>query len=331
MRILAIETSCDETAAAVIEDGRKIISNVVSTQIELHKHYGGVVPEIASRAHCESIYHVVLKAMEGISFKDIDAIAVTDSPGLIGALLTGLSFAKGLAMSLGKPLIPVNHITGHIASIYLGADMKPPCLCLVISGGHTSIVEVKDYTDFKIIGRTRDDAAGECFDKCARALGFPYPGGIYIDRAASEFTGETNISLTKPKVDGAEYDFSFSGLKTSVLNLINNAKMQNKEINPNEIAFALQKTIAEILNNKMLRYAKMSGYETIALAGGVSANTGIRKAFTEMCESENLKLYLPEPQFCGDNAAMIGSQAYYNYQAGILADMNLNAFATANF
>lgn len=331
MRILAIETSCDETAAAVIENGRHIISNVVSSQIQLHKRYGGVVPEVASRAHCESIYPVALQAMENIGFDDIDAIAATNTPGLIGALLTGLSFAKGLAYSLGKPLIPVNHITGHIASLYLSADLKPPFLALVISGGHTSIVEVKDYTVFRIIGRTRDDAVGECFDKCARALGFPYPGGIYIDKAAAEFADTTKISLTKPKVDGAEYDFSFSGLKTSVLNLINNSKMQNNVINVNEIAFALQNTIAEILTQKMLKYAKMSGYDMIALAGGVSANTGIRKAFSKMCERENLKLYLPKPQFCGDNAAMIGAQAYYNFQAGITADLNLNAYASANF
>ncbi|MDR0918204.1 MAG: tRNA (adenosine(37)-N6)-threonylcarbamoyltransferase complex transferase subunit TsaD [Oscillospiraceae bacterium] len=327
MKILAIESSCDETAAAIVEDGRKILTNVVSSQIDIHKQYGGVVPEIASRHHCENILPVVSQALEGYSFEDIDAIGVTYAPGLIGALLVGVSFAKGLATALSKPLIPVNHLQGHIASLYLSTDLKPPFLALIISGGHTHIVEVSDYTKYNVIGRTRDDAAGECFDKAARALGFPYPGGVYIDKAA--VSGKCTYPLPKPKVEGQEFDFSFSGLKTAVLNTIHNTKQRGEEINSNDMAASLQQTISDILIDKTLKAAERYNYKTIALAGGVSANSGIRKAFENACENR-FKLYLPEKKYCGDNAAMIASQAYYNFSDGIIATSDLNAYATSN-
>ena len=330
MKILAIESSCDETAAAVVEDGKKILSSVVSSQIDEHKLYGGVVPEIASRRHCENILGVVDEALKKaeISLSGVDAIAVTYAPGLIGALLVGVSFAKGLAMSADKPLIPVHHIAGHIASNYLAHDkLKPPYLCLVASGGHSHIVEVLDYTKFNVIGRTRDDAAGECFDKVARILGFPYPGGVHVDKAASQ-GNENAYKLPRPSVNGSPFDFSFSGLKTAVINLVHNAEQKNIEINKNDLAASFQKTISEILVEKTISAAKEKGYKTVALAGGVSANSGVRSTLQNECEKNGIKLFMPPLSLCGDNAAMIGCQGYYDFLSGKRADESLNAVAT---
>lgn len=330
MYILGIESSCDETAVSISKDGTQILSSVVSTQIEEHKKYGGVVPEIASRRHCENILGVVREAVaqSGITLEQVDAIAVTYAPGLIGALLVGVSFAKGLAMATGKPLVPVHHIAGHIATNYIShPDLKPPYLCLVASGGHSHIVEVLDYTKFRIVGRTRDDAAGECFDKTARAMGFPYPGGVHIDNASQSGNPDAYV-LPHPKVAGSEYDFSFSGLKTSVVNLVHNAEQRGQEINRNDLSASIQKTIAEILTEKTINAGKALGYGKIALAGGVSANTGVRKALSEACEKNGFEFYMPEKKYCGDNGAMIACQGYYEYLAGKKADESLNAVAT---
>jgi N6-L-threonylcarbamoyladenine synthase len=330
MLILGIESSCDETSVSVSLDGRCILSNVVSTQIAEHRKFGGVVPEIASRRHCENILSVTKQALEdaGKTLEDIDAIAVTYAPGLIGALLVGVNFAKGLAMALDKPLVPVHHLAGHVAANYIThKDLEPPYLCLIASGGHSHIVEVLDYCDFRIVGRTRDDAAGECFDKCARAMGLPYPGGIEIQKAAESGNGD-NIKLPRPKVAGNEYDFSFSGLKTAVINKIHNARQKGEDFSVNDIASALQNTIAEILSDHTLLAAKNLGYKKIAVAGGVSANSALRAAFEKKCSDNNIKLYLPELKYCGDNGAMIATAGYYAYLAGIRADIDLNAKAT---
>lgn len=330
MLILGIESSCDETAAAVSENGTKILSSVISTQIEEHRKYGGVVPEIASRRHCENILGVTKKALEdaGKTLDDIEAVAVTYAPGLIGALLVGVNFAKGLTMATGKPLVPVHHISGHIAANYIAhPELKPPYLCLVASGGHSHIVEVLDYTKFRVVGRTRDDAAGECFDKCARAMGFPYPGGVHIDKASQN--GDKNaFELPRPKVTGCEYDFSFSGLKTAVINLVHNSAQKGIEINKEDLSASLQGVISEILCEKTMAVAENLGYKTIAVAGGVSANSGVRSAFEKACKDKNIKLYLPPLNLCGDNGAMIACQGYYNYLAGQRGDESLNAIAT---
>lgn len=330
MYILAIESSCDETAAAVSKDGREILSNIVATQIAEHRLYGGVVPEIASRRHTENINAVVKEAMEksGLSLSDIDAIAVTYAPGLIGALLVGTSFAKGLSMATGKPLIPVHHIAGHIASNYIAhKDLKPPYLCLVASGGHSHIVEILDYTKFRVVGRTRDDAAGECFDKVGRVIGFPYPAGKFIDDAAKN--GDANFyKLPKPVVNGSVYDFSFSGLKTAVINMAHNAEQKGETLHRDNMAASFQKTVAEILTEKTILAAKDLGYKTIALAGGVSANSGVRQKLSEECEKNGFSLYMPPLSLCGDNAAMIACQGYYDFLAGKRADESLNAIAT---
>lgn len=330
MKILAIESSCDETAAAVIEDGKKIFSSVVASQVEEHKLYGGVVPEIASRRHSENILSVVDTALKdaSITLNDIDAVGVTYAPGLIGALLVGVSFAKGLALGADKPLIPVHHIAGHMAANYLAhQELKPPYLCLVASGGHSHIVEVKDYTVFKVIGRTRDDAAGECFDKVARVLGHPYPGGIHIDKAAKNGNPDA-YTLPRPTVNGSPFDFSFSGLKTAVINLVHNAEQKGIAINHDDLAASFQKTISEILVERTIAAAKEYGYKTIGLAGGVSANSGVRSLLQKECDKNGFKLYMPPLNLCGDNAAMIGCQAYFNFKAGITADESLNAIAT---
>lgn len=334
MKILAIESSCDETAASVVEDGRKILSNIVASQIEEHKLYGGVVPEIASRRHSENILDVVKRSLSEAkcTLEGIDAIAVTYAPGLIGALLVGVSFAKGLAMAAKKPLIPVHHIAGHIAANYLGSadsnePLKPPYLCLVASGGHSHIIEVEDYAKFHVIGRTRDDAAGEAFDKAARVLGFPYPGGVHIDKAAQSGNAST-YPLPHPKVTGNEFDFSFSGLKTAVINTAHNAEQKGIEINKNDLAASFQKTVAEILTSKTVAAAKAYNHKVVALAGGVSANSAVRSLLQKECDKAGLKLYMPPMFLCGDNAAMIGCQAYYDYLAGKRADQSLNAVAT---
>ncbi len=330
MFILGIESSCDETAAAVSENGVKILSNVVSTQIEEHRKYGGVVPEIASRRHCENISQVVKKALgdAGKTLTDIDAIAVTYAPGLIGALLVGVSYAKGLALATGKPLVPVHHIAGHIAANYIAhEELKPPYLCLVASGGHSHIVEVKDYTSFNVIGRTRDDAAGECFDKCARAMGFPYPGGVHVDKAAQSGDSSAFV-LPRPKVSGSEYDLSFSGLKTAVVNLLHNAAQKGEEINKNDMSASLQSVISQLLLEKTMLAAEHLSYKTIAVAGGVSANSGVRGAFEKACADRGMKLYMPPLSLCGDNGAMIACQGYFDYLAGRRGDESLNAVAT---
>lgn len=330
MKILAIESSCDETACAVVEDGVNVLSNIVSTQIAEHRLYGGVVPEIASRRHAENIYGVVRSALEesGCTLDDIDAVAVTYAPGLIGALLVGISFAKGLALSADKPLVPVHHIAGHIAANYIShPELKPPYLCLVVSGGHSHIVEVLDYTKYRVVGRTHDDAAGECFDKVARTLGYEYPGGKFIDEAAK--TGNADAyKFPHPKVQGCEYDFSFSGLKTAVINLVHNSKQKGEELCREDVAASFQKTVAEILVSKTMKAAEELGYTTIGLAGGVSANSGVRSALQAECDRRGYKLFMPEFKYCGDNAAMIGCQGYFDYLAGKRADESLNGIAT---
>ena len=333
MKILAIESSCDETAAAVVEDGRKILSSVINSQVEEHRLYGGVVPEIASRRHVENIVQVVQKALDdaGCTLDGIDKIAVTAAPGLIGALLVGVNYAKGLALASGKPLIPVHHIRGHIAANYLAdPDLKPPFLCLVASGGHSHIVEVRDYTDLHIIGRTRDDAAGEAFDKAARAMGFSYPGGIYIDRAAQEAALDDlkKYRLPKPRVEGSEYDFSFSGLKTAVINLLHNAQQKGETVDTKALAACFQKTVCEVLVGHLELAAQRLGYRSIAAAGGVSANSGLREGLAQMCRKNKFDLHIPPLSLCGDNAAMIGAQAYYEQLVFPGAGWDLNAAAS---
>lgn len=329
MKILAIESSCDETAASVVEDGRKVLSNVVSSQVQEHKIYGGVVPEIASRRHAEAISSVVGKALSDaeVSLQDIDAVAVTYAPGLIGALLVGVNYAKALSYSAGKPLVPVHHLRSHIAASYIThSDLKPPFFCLVVSGGNTMMVEVKDYTDFEIIGRTRDDAAGEALDKAARAMGIPYPGGLNLDRIAAN-GDSTAYKFPVPRVDGSPYDFSFSGLKTSVINTIHNAKQKNGEINIPDLGASFMKAVVGCLCRNTEKAMLEKNQKTIVLAGGVSANSVLRKDMEELCRKHGWKLYLPELSLCGDNAAMVGSQGYYEFIAGNTAGLELNAYA----
>lgn len=329
MDILAIESSCDETAAAVVRDGREIISSVVATQIEEHRLYGGVVPEIASRRHCESICGVVGEALEKarMTANDIDAVAVSFAPGLVGALLVGVNFAKGLAFSLNKPLIPVHHIRGHIAANYLAhKELEPPYMCLVVSGSHSHIVKVKSHTEFETLGRTIDDAAGEAFDKAARAMGFPYPGGIFIDNA-SKLGDSAKYKLPKPHTQDP-YDFSFSGLKTAVINLIHNTQQRGEELDINSLAASFQKTVSEMLTEKFIAAARENNCTKIAVAGGVAANSGLRGALSEAAEKYGMKLFAPPISLCGDNAAMIGCQGYYEFLAGNTAGTGLNAYAT---
>ena len=329
MLLLGIESSCDETAGALVEDGRTILSSVIASQVEEHKIYGGVVPEIASRRHSEAIVGVVKEALEqgGKSLSDLDAIAVTYAPGLIGALLVGVNFAKGLALSTGLPLVPVHHLRGHIASNYLSnPELKPPFLCLVVSGGHSHIVWVEDYTKLKILGRTRDDAAGEAFDKAARAMGIPYPGGVEMDRIAEEGNPDA-YKLPHPRVEGAPLDFSFSGLKTAVLNLLNNARQKGEEINVPDLCASYRKAVVTCLTENFFKAAEMTGAKTLAAAGGVSANRLLRRELERQAKERGLALYLPDRSLCGDNAAMIASQGYYEFLAGNTAGMDLNACA----
>lgn len=335
MKILGIESSCDETAASVVEDGRNMLSSVVASQIDIHKEYGGVVPEIASRAHTEAICGVVSAALEKaeVTIDDIDAIAVTNAPGLIGALLTGLSFAKGLAFSSKKPLIPVHHIRGHVAANYLiHKDLKPPFVALVVSGGHTSLMRVNGYTDYKLIGCARDDAAGEAFDKCARVLGLPYPGGAAMDRLAG-IGDKTKYKFTAGNVDNAEYDFSFSGLKTSVINLVHSETQRGRVMDDEfraDIAASFTDALIRTINTRLELLLSREGACNIVLAGGVAANSHLRAAVGKTAEKFGAKLYLPPLSLCGDNAAMIASQGYYEYLAGARGDTSLNAFATKN-
>lgn len=328
--ILGIESSCDDTAAAVVADGREILSSAASSQTELHEKYGGVVPEIASRRHAETIDAVVKDALDkaGKDISQLDAIAVTVAPGLIGSLLVGVSYAKGMAYVSGKPLVPVHHIRSHIASNYPAhPDLEPPFLCLVASGGHSHIVLVKGYTDFEVIGRTRDDAAGECFDKTARVLGYPYPGGIYIDRAASRGNPHA-FEFPKCRIEGAPLDFSFSGLKTAVINTVHRLKQSGSPIPAEDIAACVQHTIADTLTSHLETAAEMCGCVKIAIAGGVAANSGLRQYAGKMCEKHGYRLFLPPVSLCGDNGAMVASQGFYEFEAGVRAGLDLNARAT---
>ncbi len=328
MKILSIESSCDETAAAVIE-GREILSSVINTQVEEHKKYGGVVPEIASRRHSENISAVVEKAVNdaGITYKDIDAVAVTHAPGLIGALLVGVNFAKGLALSLGVPLIPVHHLRSHIAANYLAhKDLQPPFLCLTVSGGNTLLTVVRDYTDFEIIGQTQDDAAGECLDKAARIMGLAYPGGVNLDKIAT-MPDEKKYPLPTPHTQG-KYDFSFSGLKTAVVNTVHNAQQKGNEIDVPVLAASVRKKICDILIHHTLAAAEELGFDKIVLAGGVSANSELRNRLENECKRRGYYLYYPPLSLCGDNAAMVGAQGFFEYQDGNIADTSLNATAT---
>lgn len=330
MKILSIESSCDETAAAVVENGREVLSSVVASQVEEHKLYGGVVPEIASRRHAEAINPVVTQALSeaNASLSDIDAIAVTYAPGLIGALLVGVNFAKGLSLATGLPLVPVHHLRSHIAANYIAhKELKPPFLCLVVSGGHSHIVMVEDYTKMRVIGKTRDDAAGEAFDKAARTMGMPYPGGIMLDKVAEN--GDKNaFTLPRPKVNDAPYDFSFSGLKTAVINLIHNAKQKGNELPVADLSASFRWAVVDCLVTNFLKAAEDLGVNTLVTAGGVSANSLLRSRLTEECNKKGYKLYMPPKELCGDNAAMIGAQGYYEYLDNNLADMSLNATAT---
>lgn len=330
MKILSIETSCDETAAAVVENGRDVLSSVIASQVEEHKLYGGVVPEIASRRHAEAIVPVVKKALDDAEMKieDIDAIAVTHAPGLIGALLVGVNFAKGLSLSSGKPLIPTHHLRSHIASNYIShKELKPPFLCLVVSGGHSHIVMVEDYTKMKVIGKTRDDAAGEAFDKAARTLGMPYPGGIEMDRIA-ELGNDSKFDFPRPVVRDAPYDFSFSGLKTAVINLIHNMEQRGEEIPKEDICASFRKAVVELLVSNFMKAAEDYNVKTLVVAGGVSANSLLRKRLSEESEKRGFKFFKPDKSVCTDNAAMVGAQGYYEYLSGNIADLSLNAIAT---
>lgn len=329
MKVLGIESSCDETAAAVVEDGRIVKSNIIATSLEEHKLYGGVVPEIASRRHAESISGVVKEALKQAecTIDDIDAIAVTFAPGLIGALLVGVNFAKGLAVSAEKPLVPVHHLRSHIASNYLTSDLEPPFLCLIVSGGHSHIVAVNSYTDYEIIGKTRDDAAGEALDKAGRTMGLPYPGGISIDKISNKGNPDAFV-FPHPRVEGAPFDFSFSGLKTSVINIVHNAEQKGERINIPDLAASFQKNVVVCLISNLEKAAEKFGYNKIVIAGGVSANSLLRRECEKLCKKHCWKLYLPELKYCGDNAAMVASQGYYEYLAGVRAEANLNAYAT---
>lgn len=329
MLILGIESSCDETAAAVVEDGRTIVSSVIASQVEEHRIYGGVVPEIASRRHSEAIVGVVREAMEqsGRRWEDLDAIAVTYAPGLIGALLVGVNFAKGLSLSTGLPLVPVHHLRGHIAANYLTSpDLEPPFLCLVVSGGHSHIIQADSYTQLRVLGRTRDDAAGEAFDKAARTMGIPYPGGVELDKIA-ETGNDRAYALPHPKVEGAPLDFSFSGLKTAVINLLHNAKQKGEEINVPDLCASYRRAVVNCLTENFRKAADETGADKLVIAGGVSANRLLRREMTALAEQTDRNLYMPELSLCGDNAAMIAAQGYYEFLAGNTADMSLNAVA----
>lgn len=325
--ILAIESSCDETAAAVIKNGREVLSNIIFSQIELHKLYGGVVPEIASRKHIEKINQVIEEALKeaNVTLHDIDAIAVTYGPGLVGALLVGVSAAKAISFATGIPLVGVHHIEGHISANYIeNKELEPPFACLVVSGGHTHLVVVEDYGKYKILGKTRDDAAGEAFDKVARAIGLGYPGGPKIDKLSNEGNPEA-IHFPRAKVVDSEYDFSFSGLKSAVLNYLNSCEMKGEEINRADVAASFQKAVVDVLVEHAMHAVKEYGFHKFAIAGGVASNAHLRAAFEEACKKENIEFYHPSPIFCTDNAAMIGVAGYYEYMAGTRSGLDLNA------
>ena len=330
MNILAIESSCDDTAAAVVRDGRTVLSSCVSSQIEMHTIYGGVVPEIASRKHVESVSMLASKAISdaGLSKSELDAVAVTYSPGLIGAVLVGVNFAKGAAMSLNVPLIPVHHVRGHIAANYIThPDLEPPFVCLCVSGGTTAIVDVQSYTEMSILGSTRDDAAGECFDKVARVLGIGYPGGGPMDKLA-QGGDDRRYDLPVAHVSGTELDMSFSGLKTASLNRIHNSQQKGEELNLADFAASFGRAVSDSLVPRILTAARQRGYRKVVAAGGVAANSRIRAGLQAACAKSGDKLFLPELRYCGDNAAMIGCQGFYEYQSGHTAGWDLNAYAT---
>ncbi len=330
MNILAVESSCDETAVAIVKDGRQVLTDCIASQVDLHRLYGGVVPEIASRKHIEAIYGLADQALAqtGMTRQDIDAVAVTYAPGLIGAVLVGVNFAKAAAYALNKPLIPVHHIRGHIAANYLAyPELEPPFLCLVVSGGHTMIVEVKDYTQMEILGTSLDDAAGECFDKVARVLGMPYPGGAALDKMAA-LGDEHKYTLPRSKPGENPYNMSFSGLKTAALNLIHHAEQVGEELDIPSLCAAFSAAVSDTLVPRMELAIQQTGYKKIAVAGGVAANSRIRRDILAMAQKQGATVYMPPLKLCGDNGAMIGAQAYYEYLAGNTADMHLNAYAT---
>ncbi len=332
MNLLAIESSCDETAAAVVCDGREVLSSVIASQVREHIVYGGVVPEIASRRHVEAVSAVVSEALNnaGLTYGQLDGIAVTYAPGLIGALLVGVNFAKGLSYATGLPLVPVHHLRAHTAANYITSkDLCPPFLCLIVSGGHSHIVEVRDYTDFHVVGRTRDDAAGECLDKAARAMGLPYPGGLNLDKAS--VNGDSlSYKLPRPSVEGSVYDFSFSGLKTAVVNIIHNAAQKNEPVNVPDLGASCIRAVVRCLADNTEKAARALGYQKIVLAGGVSANSVLRRKMVEVCDKNNWSLYMPALPLCGDNAAMVGAQGYYELLSGNIAPLSLNAKATVD-
>ena len=325
--ILAIESSCDETAASVVKNGREVLSNVIFSQIDLHTVYGGVVPEIASRKHIEKIDHVVNQALEqaGVTWSDIEAIAVTYGPGLVGALLVGVSYAKSLAWALKKPLVGVHHIEGHICANYIeNKELEPPFMCLVVSGGHSHLVKVADYGVYEILGRTRDDAAGEAFDKVARAIGLGYPGGPKIDKVSYE-GDPLAIDFPRAKVADNEYDFSFSGLKSAVLNYLNSMEMKGEKISQADVAASFQQAVVDVLVSHSMTALSEYGFDKFAIAGGVASNSHLRDAFVKACEEKGIKFYKPSPIFCTDNAAMIGVAGYYEYMKGMRSGWDLNA------
>lgn len=325
--VLAIESSCDETAAAVVKNGREVLSNIISSQIELHKLYGGVVPEIASRKHIEKINQVIEEALRtaGVTLGDIDAIGVTYGPGLVGALLVGVAEAKAISYATNIPLVGVHHIEGHISANFIeNKELEPPFPCLVVSGGHTHLVVVEDYGKYRILGRTRDDAAGEAFDKVARAIGLGYPGGPKIDSLAKEGNAEA-ISFPKAHVADAPYDFSFSGLKSAVLNYLNGCRMRGEEISRADVAASFQKAVVDVLVEHSMMAAEEFGFDRLAIAGGVASNSALREAMSRACEKRRIKFYYPSPILCTDNAAMIGAAAYYEYRNGTRSGLDLNA------
>lgn len=325
--ILAVESSCDETAAAVVKNGREALSNVIASQIDIHTLYGGVVPEIASRKHMENINQVIEEALRqaGVSLKDITAIAVTYGPGLVGALLVGVSAAKAIAFATGLPLVGVHHIEGHICANFIDhEELEPPFHSLVVSGGHTHLVRVEDYGRYRILGRTRDDAAGEAFDKVARAIGLGYPGGPKIDRLSSEGDPDA-IAFPRAKVEDSVYDFSFSGLKSAVLNYLNSCEMKGEQVNRADVAASFQKAVIDVLVDHSMEALEGAGEKNFALAGGVASNRHLRAAMQEACDARGIRLYCPAPVYCTDNAAMIGSAGYYEYLNGVRHGWNLNA------
>lgn len=330
LNILAVESSCDETAIAIVRDGREVLTDCIASQVDLHRMYGGVVPEIASRKHIEAIYALADQALNraGLSRKEIDAVAVTYAPGLIGAVLVGVNFAKAAALALDVPLIPVHHIRGHIAANYLAyPQLEPPFLCLVVSGGHTMIVDVQNYTQMQILGTTLDDAAGECFDKVGRVLGMPYPGGAALDKAAAQ-GDESKYVLPRSKPGQNPYDMSFSGLKTASLNLIHHAEQVGEALDINSLCASFCAAVSDTLIPRVVMALEKTGRKKIAVAGGVAANSRIRRDIISAAENLGVDVFMPPLSLCGDNAAMIGSQAYYEYLAGNTADMKLNAYAT---